>query len=80
MNRYGSTYIYYHCTHANHACREGSIEERELERQVISFFEEQDGPTQVPLNQESLRYLLATRARSVTLQNKLLRIDVKEPR
>lgn len=39
VNRFGSQYIYYRCTHKNRAkiCREGSVEERELEKQIAVF-------------------------------------------
>lgn len=39
INRHGSHYTYYHCTHnvRGIACREGSIEERTLEEQLIAF-------------------------------------------
>jgi len=38
-NRFGSKYVYYHCTHKNRAqpCREGSVEERDLEGQIAAF-------------------------------------------
>ena len=38
-NRYGSHYVYYHCTHKNREidCHETCIEERELERQILEF-------------------------------------------
>jgi site-specific DNA recombinase len=38
-NRYGSHYVYYHCTHkkAGANCREKSVEERELEYQILEF-------------------------------------------
>jgi DNA invertase Pin-like site-specific DNA recombinase len=41
VNRFGSRYVYYRCTHKNRArpCREGSIEERTLERQLAAFLE-----------------------------------------
>jgi DNA invertase Pin-like site-specific DNA recombinase len=39
INRYGSRYVYYHCTHkrANVACREKCLEEGQLEEQVLGF-------------------------------------------
>jgi site-specific DNA recombinase len=41
VNRHGSHYIYYHCTHKKRdmACREKSIEEGQLQRQVAAFLE-----------------------------------------
>lgn len=38
-NRFGSQYIYYHCTHkmANLPCREKCVEERQLEIQILQF-------------------------------------------
>jgi DNA invertase Pin-like site-specific DNA recombinase len=38
-NRYGSEYVYYHCTKRNTGvkCRQPSVEARELERQIIDF-------------------------------------------
>ena len=40
-NRFGSKYIYYHCTHrkTEHDCRQGSVELRQLETQIIQFLE-----------------------------------------
>lgn len=37
VNRFGSRYVYYHCTHNRRtiACREGSIEERQLEIEIM---------------------------------------------
>ena len=36
VNRYGSTYVYYHCTHnGSTKCREPSIELRRLEEQIL---------------------------------------------
>ncbi|HUZ92569.1 MAG TPA: recombinase family protein [Candidatus Paceibacterota bacterium] len=79
-NRYGTTYIYYRCTHSRPAvhCREGAIEERELERQIIVFFADQGRETTL-LHREGIRYLLASRAQSVTLQAKRIRIELKQP-
>ncbi len=39
VNRHGSQYIYYHCTHKMHGviCREKVIEERQLQEQLIEF-------------------------------------------
>jgi site-specific DNA recombinase len=39
INRFGSRYVYYHCTHkkARLACREKCLEERQLEEQVLGF-------------------------------------------
>jgi len=41
-NRFGTRYLYYHCTHKNRAvaCQEGSIEEESLETQILAFLEE----------------------------------------
>lgn len=41
VNRYGSRYIYYHCTKRNvgERCPEPSIEVSKLERQIVSFLE-----------------------------------------
>ena len=41
VNRHGSHYIYYHCTHKKRdvACREKSIEEGQLQRQIAGFLE-----------------------------------------
>jgi DNA invertase Pin-like site-specific DNA recombinase len=82
VNRYGSSYVYYHCTHGKPRtpCHERAIEEKELERQVISFFADHVGAVGTPVNQVSIRYLLATRASKVTLQNKTIQIELKEPR
>jgi DNA invertase Pin-like site-specific DNA recombinase len=40
-NRYGSRYIYYHCTRRRMEmkCRQPSIEARELDRQILAFLE-----------------------------------------
>lgn len=37
VNRFGSRYVYYHCTHNRRSilCREGSIEERQLETEIM---------------------------------------------
>ncbi len=39
VNRYGSRYVYYRCTHKRRdlACREKSLEERQLEKQILDF-------------------------------------------
>lgn len=39
VNRFGSRYVYYHCTHnkARMACREKCLEERQLEEQIVEF-------------------------------------------
>lgn len=78
----GTAYIYYHCRHDKRGlpCRERSIEERELERQIISFFAGLDTDQQALLHRDGLRYLLATRASSVTLQGKRIQIELKIPR
>lgn len=41
VNRYGSRYMYYRCTHkkAGVICREQSVEERQLEKQISSFLQ-----------------------------------------
>jgi hypothetical protein len=41
VNRFGSQYVYYHCTRKKHnvACGERSVEERGLERQILAFLE-----------------------------------------
>lgn len=41
-NRYGSRYVYYHCTHKGRTvrCREKSVEERSLETQILEFLKE----------------------------------------
>ncbi|MFP5234340.1 MAG: recombinase family protein [Acidobacteriota bacterium] len=38
-NRFGSRYVYYHCTHkkARKPCAEKCIEEKQLERQILTF-------------------------------------------
>lgn len=37
-NRFGSTYVYYHCTNRKtKACTQPSVEERSLESQIVSF-------------------------------------------
>ena len=36
--KYDKTYIYYHCTHKRGNCRQGSIEEKELTRQLEAFW------------------------------------------
>lgn len=81
-NRYGSTYTYYHCTHEKKgiSCREQSIEERELTRQVIAVFASENPNDLALQNPESLRYLLATRAFAITLRGKMIRVDFKKYR
>ena len=39
VNRYGSRYVYYRCTHTRRdlVCREKSVEERQLEGQILDF-------------------------------------------
>ena len=39
INRYGSRYVYYRCTHKRRdlACREKSLEEAQLEKQILDF-------------------------------------------
>jgi site-specific DNA recombinase len=39
VNRFGSQYIYYHCTHKKRDanCREGSVEEKKLQEQILAF-------------------------------------------
>jgi len=39
VNRHGSHYVYYHCTHKKQdiMCREKSLEERQLQKQVMDF-------------------------------------------
>jgi DNA invertase Pin-like site-specific DNA recombinase len=39
VNRHGSHYVYYHCTHKkrDYECRERSIEEDQLQRQIAAF-------------------------------------------
>jgi site-specific DNA recombinase len=39
VNRFGSRYVYYRCTHKkrNRGCRERSVEERDLEQQICAF-------------------------------------------
>ena len=41
INRHGSHYVYYHCTHkkSDIACREKCIEEEQLQRQIVAFLE-----------------------------------------
>jgi site-specific DNA recombinase len=79
-NRYGSTYIYYRCTRGKAAipCKEKSIEERELERQIISFFRKSGTYNRSLVSQAGLRYLLAYHAYSATLWKKQLQITLKE--
>ena len=39
VNRYGRRYVYYRCTHKRRdlVCREKSLEERQLEKQILTF-------------------------------------------
>jgi site-specific DNA recombinase len=80
INRYGFRYVYYHCTHGRSAapCREKVIEERELERQIIAFFED-DNHSSSLMNSESVRQLLALRASKISLKDKRVRIELKVP-
>jgi site-specific DNA recombinase len=41
VNRYGSQYVYYHCTKRNTGdrCRQPSVEVRKLEKQMVSFLQ-----------------------------------------
>lgn len=41
VNRHGSHYVYYHCTHKKRdvVCREKSIEEGQLQRHIVAFLE-----------------------------------------
>lgn len=73
----GKKYVYYHCTHGKPKmlCRQGSIEERYLERQVIDFF--RNGNDYALVNQASLRYLLATRTTLITLHDRNIQIIPK---
>jgi site-specific DNA recombinase len=79
VKKSGKMYTYYHCTHGRSGvpCREGSVEECELERQIISFFSRQNPDRHALLNQESIRFLLTTRAAGATLQGKMIRIELK---
>lgn len=38
--KYDKTYVYYHCTHKRGNCRQGSIEEKELTKQFLEFWED----------------------------------------
>lgn len=79
-NRSGSTYIYYHCTHGKRTipCKEKSIEERELERQIISVFGARGIFNRSLVSQAGLRYLLVYHAYSATLWKKQLCVTLKE--
>ncbi len=61
-NRYGSRYTYYHCTRrkSGQVCREPSIEEGELEEQVVEWLEEVELPEAVAIH---VRRLLGARLR-----------------
>lgn len=78
INRYGSRYVYYHCTHGKPRipCREKAIEEQELERQIIAFFEDESHSCPL-LNSDSLRQLLALRTSKITLKDKSISIELK---
>ena len=41
VNKYGSRYVYYHCTKKNHdvECGQGAIREKDLERQLAEYLE-----------------------------------------
>jgi hypothetical protein len=56
-NRKANEYIYYHCTHGKKGvtCRERSIEERELERQIIHAFDRGRADGEALCNADSLR-------------------------
>ncbi|MDE2213432.1 MAG: recombinase zinc beta ribbon domain-containing protein, partial [Patescibacteria group bacterium] len=64
VNKFGSRYVYYHCTHKKqltYDCSQGSIRAEELERQLVQFLES------ITLNQRVQEYLvngLRKRARS----------------
>ena len=75
----GATYAYYRCTHGKSAmrCRERAIEERELERQILSFFADRDEHKETLWHRDGMRYLLATRASSVILKEKRIHIELK---
>jgi site-specific DNA recombinase len=55
-NPYGSNYVYYHCTHkkAGLSCREKSIEEKQLENQIVEFL------ANIHVNNDELKESLAT--------------------
>lgn len=55
VNRYGSRYVYYHCTHKNRnvRCQERCIEEDDLQRQACAFL------ARVTLGREEVDRLLA---------------------
>jgi site-specific DNA recombinase len=54
-NRYGSHYVYYHCTHKKRGvdCREKCVEERTLEEQILAFL------TEVYISEDELKEPLA---------------------
>jgi site-specific DNA recombinase len=56
VNRHGSRYVYYHCTHKKRTvlCREKCIEEAQLEYQILGFLRT------LSLNPEEVKALLAT--------------------
>lgn len=56
VNRYGTHYVYYHCTHKKPgmACSEKCIEEEQLQDQVLTFL------NSVHLDQQDLNKILAT--------------------
>jgi len=41
INRHGTHYIYYHCTHRKltHACRQGSVRLEQMDSQILAFLE-----------------------------------------
>lgn len=49
VNRFGSRYTYYHCTHQSEkaACRQPSVEVRDLERQILSDLESLRMPDEI---------------------------------
>jgi hypothetical protein len=55
VNRYGSRYVYYHCTHKRRGlvCREKGLEEGQLEEQILDFLRT------IRLDQRELDRLLA---------------------
>ncbi len=55
VNRHGSHYVYYHCTHKKRdiQCREKCIEEDQLERQIVAFLES------IYLNRSEVDHVLA---------------------
>jgi DNA invertase Pin-like site-specific DNA recombinase len=56
LNRYGSHYVYYHCTRKNRdvVCHEKSVEQEHLQEQIISFLKD------IYLDRADLERLLAT--------------------